>query len=289
MPLPPVSQGISLRCKESAGKFEVFAGSIRSYETSSRRDPSAAASISLSCHAEKNMARSRSKLPKPAKVSFTPPVIERDRLDQILADLGLPETADGGRIRHMLTAHVNAFALSRYVETNTPTIHQDVHLAHELVILIDRLKDGASRFSPMTSLLLDVGLSDLVGGEKPRQKLFADLETYHGMLTKLGEASFSKNRRDDILRNAIGGLMLYLEILTGKRATVQRARSDFGRPPRLGSPEARAIGALLRFAEPNLADTTLVNTIEGIRRAHRGMPLTTYEHQLLLGGAVTPF
>lgn len=235
------------------------------------------------------MARSSPKQSKPATVSFAPQVIESDRLDKILADLGLPETADGGRVRCKLTAHVNAFALSRYVETNTPTVHQDVHLAREMVTLIDRLMGGASQFSPMTSLLLDVGFSGLSGEEKARPKLFGDLETYRGMLSKLGEASFSKNRPDDVLRNAIGGLMLYLEILTGKRATVQRARPDFGRPPRLSSPEARAIGSLLRLVEPDLADTTLVNKIEEIRRAHRGTPLTTYKHQLLLGGTITPF
>jgi hypothetical protein len=136
-------------------------------------------------------------------------------------------------------------------------------------------------------VLFEVRFSELKGGVGAQANLFADLAAFQKMLARFGEASFAKNRKDNVLRDAIGGLMLYLEALTGNRATVQRAQSHFGKPPRLSSPEARSIGALLRVVEPGLADTTLVNKIVEISTTHRGRPLTEFEHRLLLGGRIT--
>ncbi|MBL8651159.1 MAG: hypothetical protein JNL35_12250 [Sphingopyxis sp.] len=134
------------------------------------------------------MARSRPKQHKPAKVSFEPPTISDDLLDGILLELGLPEPADQGRAKRNLVAHVNAFALGRYVEANTQTVHEDVHLAREIAALVDSLRDEASRFLPMTSLAINVRFSELTGDKNSLRKLTSDLNIYRGMLATFGEA-----------------------------------------------------------------------------------------------------
>lgn len=230
-----------------------------------------------------------SQKPKTPSSPFEPPVVEPSLIDGVMEDLGMSLSPDAQHIRQALVAHVNAFALGRFLGFNSPSIHEDANRAREMARLIGRLRDEAGQISPVMQVLFDVRFSELKGGAGAQANLFADLAVFQKMLARFGEASFAKNRKDNVLRDAIGGLMLYLETLTGKRATVQRGQSNFAKPPRLSSPEARSIGALLRVVEPPLADTTIVNKIVEIRTTHRGRPLTEFEHKLLLGGHVTHF
>ena len=76
-------------------------------------------------------------------------------------------------------------------------------------------------------------------------------------------SSPAKKPKNLVLKNAVGGLMLLLEKLTGKRATIRNLTDDTA--PTLSSPEAR------------------------INRECRNKPLSDYEHQILLGGTITSF
>lgn len=228
-----------------------------------------------------------SQKPKTASSPFEPPVVAPSLLDGVMEELGLSLSPDAQHIRQALVAHVNAFALGRFLGCNSPSVHEDANRAREMARLIDRLRDEAGHISPVMQVLFDVRFSEMKGGAGAQANLFADLAVFQKMLARFGEASFAKNRKDNVLRDAIGGLMLYFETLTGNRATVQRAQSHFGKPPRLSSPEARSIGALLRVVEPGLADTTIVNKIVEISTTHRGRPLTEFEHRLFLCGRIT--
>ena len=126
-------------------------------------------------------------------------------------------------------------------------------------------------------------------GSRSLGDLQADLGKLQGLAEQVGHAKFSNKQRDEVLRNSIGGLMLLLEKLTGKRATVRKRDSDLDLPPELNSAEARTIGRLLRVTEPDLEDTTIVNVITAIRRNAGNGPLNEFEHQLFLGGQVTHF
>lgn len=82
--------------------------------------------------------------------------------------------------------------------------------------------------------------------------------------------------------------MLLIEHYTDNRASVQQRSADFETSPKLSSPEAQAIGILLRNGQPDLRDTTLVNVITAIRREGDGYK-EKYMYQLILGGKITAF
>jgi hypothetical protein len=82
----------------------------------------------------------------------------------------------------------------------------------------------------------------------------------------------------------IGALMLLFEEITGVRATVSLTRNGCYEP-RLTSPQAKAIGMLLRAVDPQLTDTAVANKIDEIRKLHKGQGLRYFEPVLRAGGA----
>gem|GEM_PF-6824332 len=223
--------------------------------------------------------------PKPSEPSD-------DLLGQVVDDLGITDPRKQKLAKHHLSAHANSFALGRYIQRLYPTVHEDAASVREISDALKAVAVKMQALNPMMSAAIaEAWRQQKVDddGIRPFGELQVDLGKLQMLAEQVGRAKFSNKQRDEVLRNAIGGLMLLLEKLTGKRATVRRRDSDLGLPPELSSPEARTIGRLLRVTEPDLEDTTIVNVITAIRRKVGNGPLDEFEHQLLLGGQVTHF
>ena len=215
-----------------------------------------------------------------------------DLLVQIVDDLGFTDPEKRKLAKHHLSAHANSFALGRYLQRVYPTVHQDAATFREISDALKVVADKMQALNPMMSAAIaEAWRQRRVGddGKLSFGELQAELGELQMLAEQVGRAKFSNKQRDEVLRNAIGGLMLLLEKLTGKRTTVRKRDSDLGLPPELSSPEARTIGRLLRVTEPDLEDTTIVNVITAIRRKVGNGPLDEFEHQLVLGGQVTHF
>ncbi len=111
-------------------------------------------------------------------------------------------------------------------------------------------------------------------------EMIQDMERLERALSHIGKANLATKQPDRTLRHAVGGLMLELEIMTGRRATASYRQSAKNKPAKPNSPEGRAIASLLRVAQPDLMDTTIANEIS---RDFKGRHLTEFVGQLLLG------
>lgn len=215
-----------------------------------------------------------------------------DLLVQIVDDLGITDPEKRKLAKHQLSAHAKSFALGRYVQGVYPTVHQDAATFREISDALKVVADKIQALNPMMSVAIAEAWRQQRGADNSIRsfgELQADLGKLQILAEQVGRAKFSNKQRDEVLRNSIGGQMLLLEKLTGKRATVRKRDSDLELPPELNSPEARTIGRLLRVTEPDLEDTTIVNVITAIRRNAGNGPLNEFEHQLFLGGQVTHF
>lgn len=86
--------------------------------------------------------------------------------------------------------------------------------------------------------------------------------------------------RNVVLEQTVGALMLLLERHTGARAEVS-LKKDGAYRPRLTSPEAQAIGKLLRAVDSRLTTTMIANKLHEIGKVHHGRSLAEYRWFLL--------
>ncbi|RED16656.1 hypothetical protein DFR46_1682 [Parasphingopyxis lamellibrachiae] len=216
------------------------------------------------------------------------PVPCAELLDQILADLNLQNSPKAEEIKALFAAHVKSFAIGRLLQSRYPTVHEDSARARRIAKLITSLQTELEAQNPMINLAMRVSFGEKAGADKSWSDFKNQLDILKSITERFGQTKFAKKQKDEILRHSIGGLMLLLEELTGNRAQVQQRQSDRGIPPKLNSPEARAIAALLKVAQPSLQDTTIVNRIGNIRKEAGDGPLSMFAHQLFLGGVATP-
>lgn len=153
---------------------------------------------------------------------------------------------------------------------------------------IDGLTERFDRLGPVVKLGLEEAFRQKSEPDRTWDGLLKDMAQLREIADRFGSAKFVRKQRDEILKQAVGGLMLLLEMLTGNRAFGRRANSVTGSPPELVNAEARAIASLLRVTEPRLPDTTIVNVIRAIRSKAGDGPLAEFEHQLLLGAPAYP-
>lgn len=209
-------------------------------------------------------------------------------LDDVLQSLGLADHIDKKKIKGQLRAHANAFSMHRAIEGKLPTIHQDTARMRGVAKDIEALRKKIDGLHPLIYGGLGFSYSEHNTRVTSLKDLERDLDTLKSIAENFGAAKFATKQPDDVLRNAVGGLMLLIEAYTGKRASVQKRSSDYGTPPELSSPEAKAIGTLLRVGQSDLLDTTLVNVISAVRREGDNYK-EKYAFQLILGAAVTAF
>lgn len=205
-------------------------------------------------------------------------------LNEIVVDLGLSGSPDAEEFKRTLAAHARSFALGRHFDATLARAHKSRDHAASASKNLAEARGHIAALSPIVSGFLAVKLEEDGGC------IFMDairgLERLEMALFSVGQARPATKQPDLTLWNAIGGLMLFLEMKTGRRAAVSPRRSHSGKEPSLTSPEARAIATLLRLTQPKLEDTTIVNQILAIRRKFRGRQLTDFAGQLLLGEPV---
>lgn len=209
-------------------------------------------------------------------------------LVEILDDLGILGDERRAHAGQLLRAHALSYAGSRFVADQWKSPHS---VRYEMIQVAEHVKDISAvlkTLPPMCRAGLKFSFSERAGPEFPTlHQLEAGLAHLAQIGSNFATSSPAKKPKNLILKNAVGGLMLLLEKLTGNRATI-RNRTD-EKAPTLSSPEARAIARLLKLGNTPLSDLTVINVIDEINRECRNKPLSDYEHQLLLGGTITPF
>lgn len=223
--------------------------------------------------------RSLDELPKP----------DEHLLETVIIDLGLAHRSDVSTIKRLLSAHASAFAMGLFLQSRYPTVHEDAKRMATIRDAADRILELLESANPLNATVIAAAMADRADEPGKLDQARKNIELLRDVSARFAGIPFARKQRNQMLEHAVGGLMLLFEKLTGNRATVQERQSDRGIPPRLSSPEAAAIGMLLRVAQPRLQTTTLVNTINRIRREAGNGPLDRFEHQLLLGGTVTVF
>lgn len=209
-----------------------------------------------------------------------------DQLNGIIAKLTLKDSVDSAKAKHHLAAHVRAYSLARLVNQAYPTIHEDARTMRRISDSFDNILSDLKTLSPQVSVGLAIGLSEKLEKDEALHILKSDIESLRQIANHFDEAKFKRKQPNEVLFYAVGGLMLVLQSMTGNLAGVRQRNSDTGTLPALNSAEAEVIGRLLRIANPELQDTTLVNVITKIRREADKNGLSRFEHKTLLGGKI---
>lgn len=216
------------------------------------------------------------------------PVAPDDLLDEAIALMNLTGAPDEERVRFLLKEHGLAFARCRWFRDSTPSVHEDAKRMRAIADAINVVLKGLDQLSPAISLPMAMAFSDREGAFSSLKQLQNDLVELEDVTRKFGGSKFARKQKDEVLINAVGGLMLLIETRTGNRARVSARRSYYAEPPKLSSPEAKVIGMLLRVADPDLLDTTLVNVISSIQRDFGDKYKFKFSHQLFLGAPIVP-
>ena len=209
-------------------------------------------------------------------------------LVEILDDLGILGDERRAHAGQLLRAHALSYAGSRFLAAQWKSPHQVRDEMRQVAEHVEGVSAILKALPPMYQSGLKFAFSERAGPEFPTlRQLEAGLARLAQIGSNFASSSPAKKSKNLILKNAVGGLMLLLEKLTGNRATI-RNRTDAAEPT-LSSPEAHAIAKLLKVGDTDLFDLTVINVIDAINRECRNKPLSDYDHQLLVGGTITPF
>ncbi len=209
-----------------------------------------------------------------------------DLIAEVLDDLHVTGAAKRAHLGRLLLAHARAYSFNRALKSKWANPHdvraQMQMTAADLEAVLGRLE----RLPPELKVMISLAYAERAEGQPANwNQLLAGMQLAQSLTQALSTMKPPNKLPNRVLKNAVGGLMLLLEEVTGNRAKARR-RGE-GREPELVSVEAQVIGKLLRSVT-RLDTTTLVNIIDAICQAHRSQPLSTYSHQLFLGGTITP-
>lgn len=206
----------------------------------------------------------------------------------ILDDLDIRGDERRAHVGRLLRAHAFSYAGSRFLNSEWIPPHIVRQNLIQVGKHVDKIRAVLQTLPPMYRTGLHLSYSERAGPNFPTlHQLEAGLAHLAQIATNFVSSSPAKRPKNLILKNAVGGLMLMLEKLTGNRATIRNRTDETA--PTLSSPEARAIAKLLKVGDRDLSDLTVINVIDAINRECRNKPLSDYEHQLFSGGTITPF
>lgn len=216
------------------------------------------------------------------------PLVSDGAVEEALDLLNVQSSRARAQLAHHLRAHANSFAFARHLETLYPTVHENRTAMGALAEQVAAVRKGLDGLNPIYLGVLQIRFEELTGQSRAWDSFASELKALHSLLLGAGSAKLAKKRSDTNLRNAVGGLMLLLENATGNRARGRARDPITKREPEFANAEAMAIGKLLQAVDKRLQVTTLVTTINNIRRKHKGEPLKTYAHQLMVAGRIVP-
>lgn len=196
------------------------------------------------------------------------PVPSDEVLDSIMVDLGLADSPEVEAHKARLVAHVRSYAIACVFRQHFPSVHEDRARALRIAEHIDNLLAEFDAFHPMIPMLSERKLRDVEGYALPT--LLKNLRSLGVLLGHFGSTKFANKQPKSDLRHAVGGLMLELELMTGRRAAASYRQSQKNLPAKPNSPEGRAIASLLRVVDPDLKDEAIAGQIHRIRREFKG-------------------
>lgn len=150
----------------------------------------------------------------------------REALEGVVQTLGLAKHTEKEQIKHHLRAHANAFSMHRSLVPEFPTIHEDAARMRKIAKDCAALRQKIGDLHPLIYGGLGMSYSEHNIRETRLKELEDDLDMLKSIAEKFGDAKFARKQPDDVLRNAVGGLMLLIESYTGNRASVQKRSSD---------------------------------------------------------------